>query len=635
MPPTKQEIRLEKKKKKMAALAAVAELNDRDLGLKEEGTSSIADQSCDPEPEIKRPKIDEMSPEKATFTKEEYKELKKALEDRKKQLKNVPKIRLKTPGEVASLDIRACDRTPIFLEDIQHLVMQTVFGKESPQTPWRWCNLEKVQQITHTVILFIEGIYLYHFSAYESLFQETNKIFKLKLETVMPPHREGRILEEFASVPLAMSQREILIRQYGSLEAALEVMQDPVVMLKSIFPIEKRNGDKEQEEELHPDDVFPRTKLLLRPLQMVDEGYPLPLRGELATKCRDYLLTKDSYKEVTPQSPMFGLDCEMCRTTLGFNELTRVSIVNEEYKTVYETLVKPANPIIDYLTPYSGITADLMKDVTKTAEEVQQEIRELLPADAILVGQSLNMDLNALGMMHPYVIDTSVIYNITGDRRFKSKLQVLAREFLGETIQKNPEGHDSVEDSVATLKLTKLKLAKGIDFGDIVLSKKRRQKRKEENFDEMLAEIEGKVLKKALTKPKKNLSTLIVSSNATGADYEKFMEARRLQQTAEEQENAKISCFMKKSNKAAISKTCTALLDAAFALTHVKINPDNLVDEKVEGTLSRVDQWISKIWNSMAINGVFLVLMGGSPLSSSGVSLMEVKKLSRSDKSSQ
>lgn len=39
-------------------------------------------------------------------------------------------------------------------------------------------------------------------------------------------------------------------------------------------------------------------------------------------------MTKDEYAEVTSSSPMWGLDCEMCRTTMD-SELTRVSIVDE------------------------------------------------------------------------------------------------------------------------------------------------------------------------------------------------------------------------------------------------------------------------------------------------------------------
>jgi hypothetical protein len=44
----------------------------------------------------------------------------------------------------------------------------------------------------------------------------------------------------------------------------------------------------------------------------------------------DFVFTKDLYHEVTHNSPMFSLDCEMCRTTSGELEVTRISVVNEQ-----------------------------------------------------------------------------------------------------------------------------------------------------------------------------------------------------------------------------------------------------------------------------------------------------------------
>ena len=98
--------------------------------------------------------------------------------------------------------------------------------------------------------------------------------------------------------------------------------------------------------------------------------------------------------QVGDDSPMFSVDCEMCRTTAGRNELTRISVVNERLEQVYHSLVMPPNPIIDFLTRYSGITKDMLEGVTTTLEDVQAELRRILPPNCILVGQASKQRLN-------------------------------------------------------------------------------------------------------------------------------------------------------------------------------------------------------------------------------------------------
>jgi hypothetical protein len=63
--------------------------------------------------------------------------------------------------------------------------------------------------------------------------------------------------------------------------------------------------------------------------------------------------------------------------------------------------------------------------------------------------------------MHPYVIDTSLIFNLSGITGRKSKLAHMAQEFLEEDIQSSKSGHCPIEDAKAAMKLVQLKLSKG------------------------------------------------------------------------------------------------------------------------------------------------------------------------------
>jgi RNA exonuclease 1 len=315
---------------------------------------------------------------------DDYKQLKKELTARRNALKNNPSLRLKYFGDKASLSLNPNKREPLMFDDIQFLLMTALLGNNSPFKPARWCTFEKVGKLSHTVVLVVEGITSYCFSSNESAFIKTKGIFTDQLEVVMPKYGKNGIVEELSAVPLTQSFKEKLIQKYGSLEVAINQNKDHHLIAQSVFPIE---GESECSREIFEDETFARTRLLLSPLQMMIEGYPMPLEGEFAERYRTYRFSRDSYKPVHTKSPMYGLDCEMCLTSKNENELARVSIVDEEYNSVYETLVRPTNKITDYLTPWSGITKEMMENVTKTLKDVQEDVRSILPPDAILVAQ--------------------------------------------------------------------------------------------------------------------------------------------------------------------------------------------------------------------------------------------------------
>ena len=131
----------------------------------------------------------------------------------------------------------------------------------------------------------------------------------------------------------------------------------------------------------------------------------------------------------------------------------------------------------------------MLKPVTKRLPDIQRDLQQLLHADTVLVGHSLENDLQALRLAHPHVLDTSVLYGNPKVPTWRPSLRELAHRYLHRSIQgygtsyrpkgakpkggrptqgpgpRKARGHDSAEDAKACLDLTLLKVANGPEFG--------------------------------------------------------------------------------------------------------------------------------------------------------------------------
>ena len=88
----------------------------------------------------------------------------------------------------------------------------------------------------------------------------------------------------------------------------------------------------------------------------------------------------EGHSTLSNASPMFAIDCEMCRTGPAHawtSELTCIAVVDENLRCIYQTYVKPPRPITDYRTPWSGITKATLEGVTTTLEDVQGYVHSL------------------------------------------------------------------------------------------------------------------------------------------------------------------------------------------------------------------------------------------------------------------
>lgn len=175
-----------------------------------------------------------------------------------------------------------------------------------------------------------------------------------------------------------------------------------------------------------------------------------------------------SHDPLTQGLRVYALDCEMVVTSDDKHSLARISVIDWSGKTILDKYVKPTLPIINYFTEYSGITEKLLENVETTLKDIQTELLALFSEDTVLLGHSLESDLNALKLTHPFLIDTSIIYPHPRGLPLRSSLKFLANRYLKREIQKGgADGHDSVEDARAVLDLVRLKCEKGPRWGTL------------------------------------------------------------------------------------------------------------------------------------------------------------------------
>ncbi|XP_038142786.1 RNA exonuclease 5-like isoform X2 [Cyprinodon tularosa] len=311
---------------------------------------------------------------------------------------------------------------PITLAELMELLHFAALGKAAGIKQPSWCRVHHQRNVSGINVVVVEGVTQSLFYKHYLLMEHLRTSYTTRV-TFTPS--SNNVASEIFRCEVPNMDFSSVSKPEETLHTA--VRHHPVITTFGT----KRRG---------------LTAYVLSQQQLIKNRYPV--KGFPGFE--DFLCTGSDVC-VTDQSPLYGLDCEMCLTEKGY-ELARVSLVDSDGNCVLDDLVKPQNRVLNYLTQFSGITAAMLRPVTTTLRDVQAKIRTLLPDNAVVVGHSLNNDLVALKLIHQHVIDTSLLYRREFGQKFK--LKVLAEAVLKRQIQSEERsGHNPTEDAVAALEL--------------------------------------------------------------------------------------------------------------------------------------------------------------------------------------
>lgn len=215
----------------------------------------------------------------------------------------------------------------------------------------------------------------------------------------------------------------------------------------------------EQLKKTPPDDESPEQRLVRLTLQ--HPQYPLCYM--FPSSDEGWVVTKlGKSSKVMTSNIMHAVDCEMVLCEDGSEGLVRVCVVDRNLEVKMDELVNPEKAVTDYRSEITGVSAEDLVGVTCSLAEIQKRMKKLLSHGTILVGHSLNNDLEVLKLDHPRVIDTSLIFKYVDEHR-RPSLYNLCKSVLGYEIRKKGAPHNCLDDASAAMKLVLAVIERRID----------------------------------------------------------------------------------------------------------------------------------------------------------------------------
>lgn len=155
-----------------------------------------------------------------------------------------------------------------------------------------------------------------------------------------------------------------------------------------------------------------------------------------------------------------ALHCEMVRVPNDRLALAFIGMI--DFLTgdiLIDKYVRPAEKVVDWRSEFTGVTRLIMNraidndEILEGWQEARQLLWEFIDEDTVIVGHSLNLDLEALGVCHTKVVDSAIVaaeavsqpVSPTTSMNCMWDLKALVKVFLTMDIEVSKSRHGALE----------------------------------------------------------------------------------------------------------------------------------------------------------------------------------------------
>ncbi|KAJ5908657.1 hypothetical protein N7495_001339 [Penicillium taxi] len=192
------------------------------------------------------------------------------------------------------------------------------------------------------------------------------------------------------------------------------------------------------------------------------ENKKLPWKGSIRRD--DFRARPRSGFQAAGSVCAIAIDCEMVGVRHGRQTLAFLSAIDFlTGKVLISQFVNPEEKVIDWRFKFSGVTQEIMSAAVQSGaaleswREARNKLWKFMDDSTVLVGHSLNYDLEVLGISHANVVDSSVLIaetvfpSIISTKTFPRHwaLKTIAKDLLSLAIQNGECGHIALEDAFA------------------------------------------------------------------------------------------------------------------------------------------------------------------------------------------